>query len=85
MARNCAASCSSHVDREAFRETLERVDEFVAGDLEDGIPPEVGTGFDVVIAGDVLEHLREPERLLDGLGLIDQAIDQLRVAKKAGT
>ncbi|HUD37750.1 MAG TPA: MarR family transcriptional regulator [Streptosporangiaceae bacterium] len=27
----------------------------------------------------------EPERLLDGLGLIDQAIDQLRVAKKAGT
>src|SRR5947209_18230633 len=52
------------VDREAFPETLSRVDEFAVGDLEDGIPPEAGTGFDVVIAADVLEHLRRPERLL---------------------
>ena len=52
------------VDREAFPETLERVDEFAVGDLEDGIPAEVGVGFDVVIAADVLEHLRQPERLL---------------------
>jgi 2-polyprenyl-3-methyl-5-hydroxy-6-metoxy-1,4-benzoquinol methylase len=55
------------VDRIAFPETLERVDEFAAGDLEDGIPAEVGTGFDVVIAGDVLEHLRTPERLLEDI------------------
>jgi len=53
------------VDREAFPETLTRVDEFAPGDLEDGIPPEVGTGFDVVVAADVLEHLRRPELLLE--------------------
>lgn len=52
------------VDREAFAETLERVDAFVRGDLEDGIPAEAGTGYDIVIAADVLEHLRQPERLL---------------------
>jgi DNA-binding MarR family transcriptional regulator len=34
---------------------------------------------------ELLAAAGEPERLLDGLGLIDQAIDQLRVAKKAGT
>ena len=55
------------VDREAFPETLDRVDAFAVGDLEDGIPSEVGTGFDVVIAADVLEHLRRPERLLDDI------------------
>ena len=52
------------VDSEAFPDTLGRVDAFARGDLEQGIPPEVGTGFDVVIAADVLEHLRRPERLL---------------------
>jgi 2-polyprenyl-3-methyl-5-hydroxy-6-metoxy-1,4-benzoquinol methylase len=55
------------VDTEAFPETLERVDAFALGDLEDGIPAEVGTGFDVVIAADVLEHLRRPERLLQDI------------------
>jgi len=55
------------VDREAFPETLLRVDEFIAGDLEVGIPPEAGIGFDVVVAADVLEHLRCPERLLDDI------------------
>jgi SAM-dependent methyltransferase len=53
------------VDREAFPETLKNVDEFAVGDLEDGIPAEVGTGYDVVIAADVLEHLRHPEELMD--------------------
>jgi 2-polyprenyl-3-methyl-5-hydroxy-6-metoxy-1,4-benzoquinol methylase len=55
------------VDREAFPETLERVDEFAEGDLEDGIPAAAGSGFDVVIAADVLEHLRRPERLLEDI------------------
>jgi SAM-dependent methyltransferase len=36
----------------------------VEGDLEQGIP-EVGGGFDYVMCADILEHLREPERLLD--------------------
>src|SRR5690242_19798326 len=42
----------------------DRVDEFVLGDLEDGIPPAVGSGFDVVIAADVIEHVTHPSRLL---------------------
>jgi 2-polyprenyl-3-methyl-5-hydroxy-6-metoxy-1,4-benzoquinol methylase len=55
------------VDHEAFPETLDRVDEFAVGDLEAGIPPEVGNDFDVVIAADVLEHLRRPEKLLEDI------------------
>ena len=58
------------VDREAFPETLGRVDEFVVGDLEDGIPAEVGAGYDVVVAADVLEHLRQPERILDDIAAV---------------
>jgi 2-polyprenyl-3-methyl-5-hydroxy-6-metoxy-1,4-benzoquinol methylase/glycosyltransferase involved in cell wall biosynthesis len=42
----------------------ERVDEFVLGDLEAGVPPEVGGGFDVVIAADVIEHVSRPSVLL---------------------
>lgn len=52
------------VDREAFPETVERVDRFVPGDLENGIPSAVGEGYDVVVAADVLEHVRHPETLL---------------------
>ena len=33
-------------------------------DLDEGIPDEVGDDYDVVLAADVLEHVREPERLL---------------------
>jgi 2-polyprenyl-3-methyl-5-hydroxy-6-metoxy-1,4-benzoquinol methylase len=42
----------------------DRVDEFVLGDLEHGIPASVGSGFDVVIAADVIEHVTHPSRLL---------------------
>ena len=42
----------------------DRVDEFVLGNLEDGVPAAVGTGFDVVIAADVIEHVTDPLRLL---------------------
>ncbi len=41
-----------------------RVDDFVLGDLEDGIPEAAGGDFDVVVAADVIEHVRDPERLL---------------------
>jgi len=37
-----------------------RVDAFIQADLSRGFPPEVGTGYDVVIAGDVIEHLPRP-------------------------
>jgi 2-polyprenyl-3-methyl-5-hydroxy-6-metoxy-1,4-benzoquinol methylase len=41
-----------------------RLDEFVLGDLEDGIPAAAGSGYDVVVAADVIEHVRNPGRLL---------------------
>src|SRR5262249_26056248 len=42
----------------------ERVDEFVLADLEHGIGNAVSGQFDVIIAADVLEHARDPERVL---------------------
>jgi SAM-dependent methyltransferase len=53
------------VDLVAHNGVKERVDRFVEGDLEHGVPPEVGGPFDVVLAADVLEHVRTPERILD--------------------
>jgi glycosyltransferase involved in cell wall biosynthesis len=41
-----------------------RMDRFLVADLDAGIPSEAGSGYDLVLAADVLEHLREPERLL---------------------
>ncbi|MDQ7908851.1 bifunctional glycosyltransferase/class I SAM-dependent methyltransferase [Phytohabitans sp. ZYX-F-186] len=38
----------------------ERTDAFHQVDLQYGIPEEVGTGFDVVIAGDIIEHVARP-------------------------
>jgi glycosyltransferase involved in cell wall biosynthesis len=51
------------VDREAHP-GVERLSGFVAADLDAGLPDEVGDGYDLVLAADVLEHLRRPERLL---------------------
>lgn len=47
----------------------DRVDHFVQADLDQGLPQElVELGpFDVVLAADVLEHLREPRLLLEQL------------------
>jgi glycosyltransferase involved in cell wall biosynthesis len=44
-----------------------RVDRFIEADLENGVPRLVGDGYDVVIAADVLEHLRHPDALLTQL------------------
>src|SRR5207244_86794 len=41
-----------------------RTDVFVQTDLDLGVPEEAGAGFDVVVAADVLEHVRDSERLL---------------------
>jgi 2-polyprenyl-3-methyl-5-hydroxy-6-metoxy-1,4-benzoquinol methylase len=45
----------------------DRVDRFIQGDLDKGLPREIdGEGpFDVVLAADVLEHVRSPELVLD--------------------
>jgi 2-polyprenyl-3-methyl-5-hydroxy-6-metoxy-1,4-benzoquinol methylase len=54
------------VDTAPEPETAERVDRLVAGDLEGGLPNELveSAPYDVVLAADVLEHLRDPDRLL---------------------
>jgi glycosyltransferase involved in cell wall biosynthesis/SAM-dependent methyltransferase len=56
------------VDREELAGVHERVDDFVRGDLDDGIPAAVGSGYDIVLAADVLEHVRRPDRLLTETG-----------------
>ena len=43
----------------------DRVDEFHRADLERGIPKEAGEDFDLVIAGDVIEHLTDPRAALE--------------------
>ena len=42
----------------------ERVDRFVQADLDQGLPPELDGPYDVVLAADVLEHVRRPDALL---------------------
>lgn len=42
----------------------ERTDYFVRADLNEGIPSEVGTGFDIVLLADVLEHVLNPGSLI---------------------
>ncbi len=42
----------------------DRTTEFYQADLGDGIPLEVGTGYDVVLGADVLEHLVNPGALM---------------------
>jgi SAM-dependent methyltransferase len=43
----------------------ERTDRFMVADLNNGLPDEVGDGYDLVVAGDVIEHLHRPERVLE--------------------
>ncbi len=42
----------------------ERTSAFFRADLNQGIPPEVGTDFDVVLCADILEHLHDPAALI---------------------
>jgi glycosyltransferase involved in cell wall biosynthesis len=53
------------VDVEEHEGVRERVDEFVLRDLDHGLGDAVQGPFDIVLAADVLEHVRSPERLLD--------------------
>ncbi len=51
------------VDIMEHPEVADRVDEFHLADLDVGLP-EVGSGYDVIIAADVIEHVRDPKALL---------------------
>jgi 2-polyprenyl-3-methyl-5-hydroxy-6-metoxy-1,4-benzoquinol methylase len=44
-----------------------RVDHFIQGDLEGGIPAGAAGEYDVIVAADVLEHTRRPDQLLDDI------------------
>lgn len=48
------------------------VDAFVQGDLDEGIPAEVGVGYDVVLAADVIEHVRDPDAMLRAIAAVLQ-------------
>jgi 2-polyprenyl-3-methyl-5-hydroxy-6-metoxy-1,4-benzoquinol methylase len=52
------------VDALELPRVKERTSEFFVADLNRGLPEEIGTGFDVVIAGDVIEHLARPGDVL---------------------
>jgi glycosyltransferase involved in cell wall biosynthesis len=41
-----------------------RVDSFIEADLNEGLPAEVGSDFDVVLGADILEHVYDPAQLL---------------------
>ncbi|MEO6318595.1 MAG: class I SAM-dependent methyltransferase, partial [Acidimicrobiales bacterium] len=53
------------VDLVAHDGVKERVDRFVEADLDQGLPPGLDGPFDVILAADVLEHVRSPERILE--------------------
>jgi glycosyltransferase involved in cell wall biosynthesis len=55
------------IDVEEHPGVHENVESFVAANLDEGLPDGIGDGFDVIVAADVLEHVRDPERLLDEL------------------
>ena len=48
------------VDMLELPEVRERTDEFYVADLDRTLADEIGTGFDVVVAGDIIEHLTRP-------------------------
>ena len=52
------------VDRSTAPGIRDRTDAFFEADLAEGIPQQVGAGYDAVIAGDVIEHLPDPRQAL---------------------
>ena len=52
------------VDLVEHPDVRRRMERFVQADLDAGLPEEVQGSYDVVLAADVLEHVRDPERLI---------------------
>ncbi|MCW2540666.1 MAG: glycosyltransferase [Frankiales bacterium] len=55
----------------------DRTDAFYVVDLDRGLPDRIGTGFDYVIAGDVIEHLAHPSRALQDMRAVLRPSGQL--------
>ena len=55
------------VDLLQFAEVEDRVDHFIQANLDQGLPQAAAQEgpYDIVLAADVLEHVREPEKLLE--------------------
>ncbi|MGC5342122.1 methyltransferase domain-containing protein [Streptomyces sp. DT24] len=56
-----------HVEVPGVRANCTR---FHLADLEKGLPEEIGTGYDYVVAGDVIEHLSRPGRVLTDIAAV---------------
>jgi methionine biosynthesis protein MetW len=56
------------VDLHAADGVKDRVHRFVQADLDRGLPEELDGSYDLVVAADVLEHVRHPEQLLGQMG-----------------
>jgi len=63
----CRYLAGVELDPEAAQEGARFFDQPVVGDLLDGISGPFRERFDVIVAGDVLEHLPRPEDLLSAL------------------
>ena len=63
----CRYLAGVELDPEAAKEGARFFDQPVVGDLLDGISGPFRERFDVIVAGDVLEHLPRPEDLLSAL------------------
>jgi glycosyltransferase involved in cell wall biosynthesis len=61
------------VDLDRFDGVEERLDGFIQADLEHGIPDSVGSGYDIVLCADVIEHVRDPRQLLHDAGRLVSA------------
>jgi glycosyltransferase involved in cell wall biosynthesis len=55
------------LDRHKHEGVAERVDAFIEADLNDPLPSSLDESYDVVVAGDILEHVVEPHLLLTDL------------------
>jgi glycosyltransferase involved in cell wall biosynthesis len=55
------------LDRHKLDGVAQRVDAFIEADLNDSLPQTLYDEFDVVVAGDILEHVVEPHSLLADL------------------
>jgi glycosyltransferase involved in cell wall biosynthesis/cyclopropane fatty-acyl-phospholipid synthase-like methyltransferase len=55
------------LDRQKLDGVAQRVDAFIEADLNEPLPLALKGAFDVVVAGDILEHVVEPHSLLDDL------------------
>lgn len=44
-----------------------RLDSFIQADLDQGIPTEVDSDYDLIVLGDVIEHLRDPDSFMTSI------------------